>query len=159
MTSVVSIESAAQPTDFRSSGLDEDVWNAWIQKSIRSERVGTANRTRIVKWICIGVLAGAAVFSETSFTAADSGYQISVRFVILLGALAIVLQSLRTRQYGFTALFAAVMVLFNPLLPAFDFSGKSAILVVSLIPFAASLKWMKEKFPPLSSEQASEATA
>lgn len=148
MTGPVSIESAVvQSPDFRSRTLDEDVWNAWIQKSIALEHARAASRTRTVKWICIGVLTGAAVFSHSFFTTADSGYQMSVRFVISLGGLAGLLQSLRARQYAFTALFALLMVMFNPLLPTFDFSGKWVILVASLFPFIASLIFVKEESP------------
>ena len=69
----------------------------------------------------------------------------AVRFAIMLGALAVMLQSLRTKQYIFTGVFVGVMILFNPLVPSFAFSGKSLILVASLLPFAASLIWMKER--------------
>ena len=148
MPNAVQIESAVQSPDLRSTPLDEGVWNAWIQKNVRQEHERAASRTKSVKWICIGVLIAAAIFSATFFTAPDSVYQISVRFVILLGGLALLLQSLRTRQYAFTALFAGIMLLFNPLLPGFAFSGKWVILLVSLVPFAASLIWMKERIPP-----------
>jgi hypothetical protein len=151
MPNTASAESAVRSSDFRSVPLDENVWDAWMAKSIRLEHERAASRTRTVKWICIGVLAGAAIYSEKFFTEADSGYQISVRFVVLLGGLAAMLQSLRTRQYAFTALFGTVMLLFNPLLPAFAFSGKSAVLVASLVPFVASLIWMKERLPASSS--------
>jgi predicted membrane channel-forming protein YqfA (hemolysin III family) len=120
------------------------VWNAWLQKNAREERERAASRTRTVKWICIIALVAASLFSASFFTITDSGYQTSMRFVISLGGLAVLMQSIRTRQYGFTVVFVGIMLLFNPLLPAFGFSGKWAILLAGIIPFAASLIWMKE---------------
>ena len=123
MPNTVSIESPSQAPDFPSIPLDEDVWNAWMRKNVRLEREHAASRTQKIRWICLVVLVGAAIFSASFFTTADSGYQVSVRFVIMLGGLAVVLQGVRTRQYAFAALFAALMLLFNPIMPAFSFSG------------------------------------
>jgi hypothetical protein len=54
-------------------------------------------------------------------------------------------QSFHERQYGFAALFGAMLLLFNPLLPTFVLSGNQyrLILFVSVLPFAASLTWTK----------------
>jgi hypothetical protein len=54
-------------------------------------------------------------------------------------------ESLRTRQYAFTALFAAVVLLFNPVLPTFALAGNWVILLAGVLPFVASLVWMKER--------------
>jgi len=123
--------------------VDEAVWKNWLHKNAREERERAATRTRTVKWICIIALMAAALFSASFFTTTDSSYQTSLRFVISLGGLAVLMQSVRTRQYGFTVVFVGIMLLFNPLLPAFGFSGKWAILLAGIIPFAASLIWMK----------------
>lgn len=50
-------------------------------------------------------------------------YQTVVRFAIGLGVIVIMFESLRTRQYKFTALFGAVVLLFNPVVPTFALAG------------------------------------
>ncbi len=62
-----------------------------------------------------------------------------MRFAIGLGAIVIMFESLRARQYAFTALFAAIVLFFNPLLPLFALSGNGLILFASVLPFVASL--------------------
>jgi hypothetical protein len=98
-----------------------------------------------VKWACIGVLMVTAVVSSYVFTPYVSAYQAVVRFAIGLGAIVIMFESLRARQYAFTALFAAIVLLFNPVLPTFALSGNGLILLASALPFVASLVWMKDR--------------
>ena len=131
-----------------SEAIDEKVWNAWVKKGIRMEHEHAASRTRNVKWICVVVLVGAAVYSASFSTAGDSACQLAIRFVMSLGCLAVLMQSLRTRQYAFTALFGVMLLLFNPLVPAFSFAGQRLILAASLAPFFAALIWMREKVLP-----------
>jgi hypothetical protein len=93
----------------------------------------------------IGLLMIAAVVCSYVFTPYVSAYQAVVRFAIGLGAIVIMFESLRTRQYAFTALFASIVLLFNPVLPTFALSGNWVILLASMLPFVASLVWMKER--------------
>ena len=126
-----------------SKPLDEAVWRAWIEKNLGEERSRAAARTRAVNWICIGVLASAAVTSPHLSLIYVPGYQAMVRLAIGVGATVIMFDHLRTRNYGFTALFAAMVLLFNPLLPAFTLSRNESTLLASILPFVASLLWMR----------------
>lgn len=125
--------------------LDETLWRAWLGKNLLQERQRTAARMTAVKWVCIGLLVVSAVSSSYIFTPYVSAYQAVVRFAIGLGAIVVMFESLRARQYAFTALFAMVVLLFNPVLPTFAFAGNWGFLVAAVLPFLASLVWMKER--------------
>lgn len=129
----------------RSRPLDETVWRAWLNKNLLQERQSARARIKAVKWACIGVLMAAAVMSSYVFLPYVSSYQAVVRFAIGLGAIVMMFESLRTRQYAFTALFAAIVLLFNPVVPTFPLAGNRLILLASALPFVASLVWMKER--------------
>lgn len=129
----------------RSRPLDETVWRAWLNKNLLQERQSARARIKAVKWACIGVLMAAAVMSSYVFLPYVSSYQAVVRFAIGLGAIIMMFESLRTQQYAFTALFAAIVLLFNPVVPTFPLAGSRLILLASALPFVASLVWMKER--------------
>lgn len=116
-----------------------------MKKNLQEERQRAAARIKAVKWACIGVLMVAAVVSSYVFSPYVSMYRAVVRLAIGLGAIVIMFESLRARQYAFTALFAAIVLLFNPLLPLFALSGNGLILFASVLPFVASLVWMKDR--------------
>ena|ERR1700728_4514869 len=130
------------PVESRPS-MDDDTWRAWFEKNLLQERKGIAARAKVVKWSCIGVLLMAAAVSSNVLPPYLSAYQALVRFAIALGAIVVTLQSLRARQYVFTALFAAIVLIFNPVFPTFALSGHWAILFGSVLPFVASLLWMR----------------
>ena len=123
--------------------LDEAVWRAWIEKNLEEERSRAAARTRAVNWICIGVLASAVVTSSHLSLIYVPAYQAVVRLAIGVGATVIMFDHIRARNRGFTALFAAMVLLFNPLLPVFALSRNESTLLASILPFVASLLWMR----------------
>jgi hypothetical protein len=125
--------------------LDEAIWRAWVEKNDLQDRQRAAARIKVVTWASIGVLMAAAVVFSYIFTPYVSTYQAVVRFVVALGAIVLVFESFRARQYAFTALFAGITLLFNPVLPAFALSGNGLILFASVLPFVASLVWMKDR--------------
>jgi hypothetical protein len=129
----------------RSKPLDEIVWRAWLNKTLLEERQRAAARIKAVKWTSIGVLMATAVVSSNVSSSYVPAYQAVVTFAIGLGAIVMMFESLRTRQYAFTALFAAVVLLFNPVLPTFALAGNWVILLAGVLPFVASLVWMKER--------------
>ena len=55
---------------------------------------------------------------------------------------------LYAREYVLAALFAAIALLFNPVLPAFALSAHRLILLGSILPFVGSLLWMKRTIQP-----------
>ena len=56
--------------------------------------------------------------------------------------------NLYAREYVLAALFAAIALLLNPVLPAFSLSANGLILLASMLPFVASLAWMKRRIQP-----------
>jgi hypothetical protein len=125
--------------------LDEAAWNTYLRKNIRQEHERASSRTKVVKWVCVLILLGTALSSSKFFVSTNSSSAVAVRFAIVLGALAVLLQSLRTHQYLFTGVFGGLMILFNPLFPGFAFNGRWPVLLAALVPFAASLIWMRER--------------
>jgi hypothetical protein len=125
--------------------LDLIVWRAWLEKNRQQESQRAFVRRKAVKWACIGVLLVAAVVSSSVLTPAISAYEAVVRFAMGLGALLLLLESLRARQYALTALFAVIVLLFNPFLPTFALAGNGALLLASALPFVASLVWINER--------------
>jgi hypothetical protein len=93
------------------------------------------------------VLLATVVISSSVLTPAVSTYEAVVRFAMGLGALILLWESLRARQYALTALFAAIVLLFNPFLPTFALAGNGALLLASVLPFVASLVWINERTP------------
>jgi hypothetical protein len=145
MSHTIHFESPRDSQAHSSKPLDENVWRAWLNKNLLGERQRAAARIRAVKWTCIGLLLASAVVLSYSFTPYVSAYQTVVRVVIWLGATILLLESLRARQYAFTALFAAIVLLLNPVLPILALSENWPVLLTSLLPFVASLFWMKER--------------
>jgi hypothetical protein len=143
MSNIVEYQGTRElPTESHQS-MDDNLWRAWMEKNLLQERQGVASRAKVVKCACIGVLLIATAVSSSVLPPYLSAYQVLVRFAIALGAIVVILQSLRARQYVFTALFAAIVVIFNPVFPTFALSGHWAILFASVLPFVASLLWMR----------------
>jgi hypothetical protein len=68
-----------------------------------------------------------------------------IRLGVSLTGLAILLQAARLRHYTFVAIFAAIFVVYNPVVAVFPLSGTEAfnIVVATTLPFAASLIWLR----------------
>ena len=91
-----------------------------------------------MKWASIaGLLGAVGLWSHFS------PFEVVVRFVVTASALVVMFQAFQTRHYAVAAVFGALALLYNPVAPAFDFSGgwQRAAVVVSAIPFVASLVW------------------
>jgi hypothetical protein len=127
-----------------SKPLDEAVWQAWLKKNLLEERQRATRRIKAVNWACIGLLLVTVVVSSSVSAPYVSAYQAAVRVAIGFGAIVMMLASLRTRDYVSTALFTGMVLLFNPLIPAFAFSGNWPILLLCVLPFVSSLAWMRE---------------
>ncbi|MDD5542289.1 MAG: hypothetical protein PHX83_03875 [Acidobacteriia bacterium] len=96
--------------------------------------------TKFMKWLSMAMLFLALLwrFSE--------GYQVVLQFVVSVGALAVVIQALRTRKYVWGAAFVAITVFFNPIAP-FALSHAKFLWLgwASLVAFMASLAVLKRK--------------
>ena len=71
-----------------------------------------------MNWACIGVLAVAAMASPYVSASFVPAYEVVVRLTIGGGALAMMFDNLYAREYVLAALFAAIALLLNPVLPA-----------------------------------------
>lgn len=118
--------------------LDEAVWQAWVLKGFVEEKRTNAAMIQTAKWVSIAVLVvAAALWAEMA------PFEIVTRFVVAIGAVAVMSQAFARRQYAVAVLFAAIVVLYNPLAPIFTFSGdwQRGLVAASAVPFAASLLW------------------
>jgi len=125
--------------------LDETVWQTWVRKGRAQDRKRAAACMNLVKWASIAALiAAAALWSRLT------PYEFAVRFGVAVGSVVVMLQSLRARHYASAAVFGALVLLFNPVAPAFSFSGdwQRALVIACAVPFIASLGWGKAKLVP-----------
>ena len=107
--------------------------------------------TKIMKWLSIAVLLLAALWRSSA------GYQVLLQFVVCVTALLVVTQAIRTRKYLWVPAFAAIAVLFNPVVPVL-FSRKVLLWLdlVCLMTFLVSLAALRSQpaltIPSITSE-------
>jgi len=70
--------------------------------------------TKLMKGASIAALLFTALFWRVAVH-----YQLLVEFVVCLGALIVVMQAFRAKQYEWAVGFMAIAVLFNPIVPVF----------------------------------------
>lgn len=116
--------------------LDERAWQAWIAKGRADERRSAAAYLKVVKWALIAVLLLAALLGSHL-----TPYQVVVRFMVAAGSIVVMLPAIHKRQYAVAAVFAALVVLYNPAVPVLTFSGgwQRALVAASALPFVAAL--------------------
>jgi len=121
--------------------LDEAVWQAWVAKGKAQERRSGAAHTKVVRWVSIaGLLAAAGLWSLAP-------YEVVIRFIVAAGATVVMFQAFQARHYAVAAVFGALALLYNPVVPVFSFSGdwSRAMVAASAIPFVATLTGRKNK--------------
>ena len=119
-----------------SKPLDEAVWQAWAFKGRAQDRRNSAARMQAVRWVSIaGLLAAAGLWSHLA------PYDLAVRFLVAACAMVVMFQAFHARHYAFAAVFGALVLLYNPVVPVFSFSGDwlGAVVMASAVPFLASL--------------------
>ena len=114
-------------------------WRVWDQKNRAAAAHTSTKRLIAVKAFCIALLLSIAVLG-----ASVTRFQLELRAMMMAGAVIIAFQAIRAHRYFFTAVFAAMALLYNPAFPVFGLSSSAntAIALGSLIPFAASLIWL-----------------
>ena len=118
--------------------LDEAVWQAWVAKGRAQERRSTLRRIKAVKWASVAaLLAAAGLWSHLA------PVEVVVRFLVTTGATVLMFHTLHARNYAVAAVFGALALFYNPLLPVVGFSGdwQRAVVGASTVPFIASLIW------------------
>jgi len=116
--------------------LDGAVWQAWLEKGRERDRRNSAARMVAVKWVSLaGLVVVAALWSYLG------PYDVIARFVVAAGAIAVMFHAIDGGRYALAAVFAAVGLLYNPVVPAFSFSGDwpRALVLASAVPFVSSL--------------------
>lgn len=99
-------------------------------------------RIKAVKWITAAtLLVAAGLWSHLA------PYEVLVRFIVALGATFVMFHAFDARHYATGTVFGALVLLYNPLAPAFAFSGdwQRALVAASAAPFVASLAWRRIK--------------
>ncbi|MGO4882373.1 MAG: DUF6804 family protein [Bryobacteraceae bacterium] len=116
--------------------FNEPAWQAWTAKGRADDRRSDLAHGKLVRWIPIAaLLVAAALWSQIA------PYETAVRFIVAAGATVVMFQALHEKHYAVAAVFGALALLYNPVLPVFSFSdgGRRALVIASVIPFAASL--------------------
>jgi hypothetical protein len=123
-----------------SKPLDEAAWQAWVEKSRAQDRRNRAARMKTVKWVSLSVL-----FAVTALWSHLTPYDGVVRFIVTAGAIVLMFDASHARHYAFAAVFGALALFYNPVVPVFRVSGDwwRAVAVASAAPFVASLAWRK----------------
>lgn len=126
--------------------LDESVWQAWVRKGRTQDERSRAAGVKAVTWLSVVTL----LLVAAGFRSYITQYDVAARFLLAAGGLVLMFQAFHARHYTFAALFGALALLYNPVVPVFRFSGQwqSAFVVASAIPFIASLTWRKTELVP-----------
>ena len=121
-----------------SEPLDEVVWQAWVAKGRARDRRSSVTRIKAVRWASIaGLLAASGLWSHVA------PFEAVVRFVVTAGAMVLMFQAFHAKRYAVAAAFGVLALCYNPVAPAFSFSGdwQRAVVGASAVPFIASLVW------------------
>lgn len=114
------------------------MWEAWFAKGRAQDRRSSATRIKAVKWASIAALLTAA--GLWPHVAPFDGV---VRFLVTAGAMVLMFQTFQAKYYSVAAAFGVLALCYNPVAPAFSFSGdwQRAAVAASAVPFIASLVW------------------
>ena len=126
MAATINLPRAVEARDLVTvKPLDEVVWRAWLEKNRLVEANAAVTRMNAVKWICIAVSAlTVPLFREMG------PYRIVVEFVLTVGGIISLAQSIQKRSYVLAAAFAAIVALFNPVIRLAMLAGAAGPLLV-----------------------------
>ena len=98
--------------------------------------------TKIMRWVPIVALLLAVMFWPSA-----ANYQLLLDLVVCVGAIVLVPQAVRAKEYLRAAGFVAIALLFNPVVPVLRHSGNLFLLMifVCIAPFAVSLAALKTR--------------
>jgi hypothetical protein len=116
--------------------LDEAVWQAWKEKGRARDRQVCETRIKALKWGSI-----VALFAVAGLWSQLAPYEIVTRCVLAAAAAGMMFEAFNKRQYPLGAVFAGLVLMYNPVAPVFSFLGnwQRALVVASAIPFVISL--------------------
>ena len=138
MSTAVALLGSQGTVELPTAKTDKVAWQAWIGKSRARERRNNAKRVMVVKLISMAVLlSAAALWTDLS------QFHIVIRFLVAIGAVVVMHQAFHEKRYAIAALFGALALLYNPVVPTFGFSGEwqRVVVAASSIPFISPLVW------------------
>ena len=144
MPTLDKLQESHSTTQSPPATLDEVGWEAWRTKGRLQEERRSRVRVEVVKAASIvGLLAAAALWSYVA------PYEIAVRFAVAAASIFVMFQALRSRHYVLAALFGALVLLYNPIVPVFNASDdlQRFLLAISSTPFIVSLGWKDARQP------------
>lgn len=120
--------------------LNLKVWNSWADQGRAAEHRRAATRLKAVKF-----LSGFLVLLSCFWWPMAEPYASFVRFAVSAGSLVVMLRAFREGHTAAPVFFAAMALLFNPIIPVFPFAGEWMrwLMIASAIPFFAALGWRK----------------
>ena len=121
--------------------LDETVWQAWLAKGRAKDNRNRAALSAAVRYVVTAVLLLVSVVWSSA-----APYDVMARFVVTAGAMFMMLQAFRSSNHAIFALFGAIALLYNPVVPAFAFAGawQRAFVVGSAFLFITSFYWQSK---------------
>jgi uncharacterized protein DUF6804 len=120
----------------------------------KAEQRGATKRLIAAKCLSIMVSAATMLLWGDTF-----GYDLWIRFGVTLGALLVLFQALQSQHYPVAAAFAVLIVIFNPFVPAFPFTGPATFVVVlsTASSCIAALIWLRSEEPARKNSPAAAA--
>jgi len=118
--------------------LDEARWQAWVRKGLVLERRSSATLLMVIKGISIVTLL---VWATLLFNAVN--FELALQSIVTAGAIFVMRQAIQSRAFVFAAMFGALVLLYNPVVPlVHSFGGwQRAVMAASTIPFVLSPVW------------------
>jgi len=103
----------------------------------RCGKHGLRRAVRKTDEVAPALLAAAGLWSHLA------SFEVVVRFLVTASAMVVMFQAFRARNYAVAVVFGAIALFYNPVAPAFSFSGdwQRAVVAASAVLFVASLAW------------------
>ncbi len=130
------LSQAMERRDSLASPTAAAIWQAKLAKGRAQDRRGRAVLMNVVK-----VLSVAALIAVAARWSHLDSFDVMVQFVVAGGAMITMLDAFQAKRYVIGATFGAVVLLYNPLMPAFAFTGgwQRTLVVISVVPFIVSI--------------------
>ena len=140
MPTVVGLQDPIRGSKSPTKPLNEAVWQAWLAKNRAQELRRSATRVKTVKWVSVVTLVAGVLFGSYL-----GSYGVPVRFVLTLGAIVVMLDAFKLRDYTFATVFGTLALLYNPVLTVVNFSGfwQYVLMILSAVLFIISLTWRR----------------
>ncbi|MGJ5818105.1 DUF6804 family protein [Paludibaculum fermentans] len=124
--------------------LNQSMWRAWEAKGQYQDRQASRSQGKAIYLVSMAALLAAAVLWSNL-----PPYEVVVRFIVCIGAVTAASQAYQLRRFATVAVFALLIVLFNPILPVLIFAGEwqRVIVLLSMIPFGFSFARLISRSP------------